>query len=42
MRGKAGRENMDTITVVMSCLHTNGGSIGGRPSCSILKCKTSV
>ena len=28
---------MDTITVVMSCLQTNGGSIAGRPRCSILK-----
>ena len=43
VRGKAGREDVDTITVVvMSCLQTNGGSKGGRPSCSILKCKTSV
>ena len=30
-------ENVDTIAVVMSCLHANGGSLGGRPCCSILK-----
>ena len=35
--GESCRENVDTLTVVMSCLQTNGGSIGGRPSCSILK-----